>query len=79
MILEKIKIWSFTVKLVEVPEKPHESKFYKIEIANKNSRADTFYWWIAGDKITAFEKYIDACKRAIDCEYYDEINYYYKN
>lgn len=79
MILEKIKIWSFTVKLAEVPEKPHQQKYYRIEIANKNSRAGTLYWWIAGDKETAFEKYIDACKRAIDYEYYNEINYEYKN
>jgi hypothetical protein len=76
--LEKINIWSFTVKLIEIEERPHESKWYKIEITNKNKRADTFYWWIAGDKITAFEKYIEACKTAIERHYYNEINYYYK-
>jgi len=76
--IEKINIWSFTVKLIEIKEKAYEQKYYRIEIANKNRRSETFYWWIAGDKITAFEKYIESCKTAIDKYYYNEINYYYK-
>lgn len=75
--LEKINIWSFTVKLIEIEERPHQSKYYIIESIEKPNKAKISFW-IAWDIITAFEKYIEACKAIIEKNYYNEINYYYK-